>query len=294
MKVTLKVNSWHVKLQKWTFGNASLRKNLCPHFWLTIFCIIVSPIMLVLKTLGAIGLFVIERAADVTESFQRSWQARKDESITRTAREFSLYDAYRVWNLLKEYEQLADNIENHYTGRVARHPLFDVTLRRKYRELLTRWKGMNPDWEQMFADHRKSLDEQWEEYERQLKADRDKDEKRRLRAEAIFNRIAETTRWIVKGIALGLAAALVLLTLGGAASAVYWFVMHFGQIPWTMVIGWSFVVVGEALVIAFVCVADTEWMDRRPSSRPVKDPGLFELYFRAAKENYCPKIEWDE
>ena len=50
MEVTLKTTGWYNKLQKWTLGkNKPNLFSLCPYFWLTIFCIVISPFTLIYK-----------------------------------------------------------------------------------------------------------------------------------------------------------------------------------------------------------------------------------------------------
>lgn len=43
MKVVLNKNSWHRKLQGYVLGKPEEFPNLCPYFWLTVFCMLVSP-----------------------------------------------------------------------------------------------------------------------------------------------------------------------------------------------------------------------------------------------------------
>ena len=52
MEVKLKRNGWHKKLQVWTFGdNAPNFNSLCPYFWTTVFCAMISPFVAVYKYL---------------------------------------------------------------------------------------------------------------------------------------------------------------------------------------------------------------------------------------------------
>lgn len=44
--VTLNKNQWHYKLQEWMFGSVPFTSNFCPYFWLTIFCVLMTPFKL--------------------------------------------------------------------------------------------------------------------------------------------------------------------------------------------------------------------------------------------------------
>lgn len=48
-EIQLSRNSWHYKLQRWTWGEIHFQ-NFCPYFWLTIFSIIISPFTLIKKS----------------------------------------------------------------------------------------------------------------------------------------------------------------------------------------------------------------------------------------------------
>lgn len=50
LEVKLSKKSWHYKLQSFTFGiNQPELYSLCPYFWLTIFCMLISPITIIVK-----------------------------------------------------------------------------------------------------------------------------------------------------------------------------------------------------------------------------------------------------
>ena len=49
MNITLNKNGWYIHLNKFIFGEEIRFPSLCPQFWLTIFCIIASPIVAIFK-----------------------------------------------------------------------------------------------------------------------------------------------------------------------------------------------------------------------------------------------------
>jgi hypothetical protein len=62
--VRLKRNSWHRRLQKFIFGKRVPEfRNLCPHFWLTAFCLL--PFVLIPVTLLKGFIFILTKVIDV-------------------------------------------------------------------------------------------------------------------------------------------------------------------------------------------------------------------------------------
>jgi hypothetical protein len=50
MRVKLKRNGWHKKLQIYTLGLKHLElPNLCPYFWLTIVCLFIVPFVFIFR-----------------------------------------------------------------------------------------------------------------------------------------------------------------------------------------------------------------------------------------------------
>lgn len=48
--VQINKNKWHNQIQKYVFGkNAPVSEYLIPYLWLTLFCVIISPLALLIK-----------------------------------------------------------------------------------------------------------------------------------------------------------------------------------------------------------------------------------------------------
>lgn len=47
--VKLSKDGWHYKLQEFVLGSATHRMNLCPYFWITVFCMLASPFIAIYK-----------------------------------------------------------------------------------------------------------------------------------------------------------------------------------------------------------------------------------------------------
>lgn len=56
MIVSLSLNSWHRKLQEFTFSSeVPVFHSLCPYFWLTVASVLLSPVAAVIRLLGLSG-----------------------------------------------------------------------------------------------------------------------------------------------------------------------------------------------------------------------------------------------
>lgn len=73
MNVNLSKNSWHYKLQQFSYGCDPYDYNLCPYFWNTVFCIVGLPLTLIGKVTRKYT-FPTTTNVDV---FQREHNARK-------------------------------------------------------------------------------------------------------------------------------------------------------------------------------------------------------------------------
>jgi len=71
--VKLSKKQWHYKLQKFIFLNLepSRFQNLCPYFWLTIFCIIVSPIVFIFRIPKNIYLYGLNKSINNIDNIDR-------------------------------------------------------------------------------------------------------------------------------------------------------------------------------------------------------------------------------
>lgn len=90
MEVVLNRNGWHNRLQTWTFGQPSTLANLCPYFWLTMLCLLMSPLVCVWKVVkwvalgigSLLGMGYRERAADEWEAWRKK-RDRRDRLMSK-------------------------------------------------------------------------------------------------------------------------------------------------------------------------------------------------------------------
>jgi MFS family permease len=59
MKITLNKESWHSRFYKWAIKTEDLPKTLCPYFWIMLFIVLTSPVLIVVRSItwifGKIG-----------------------------------------------------------------------------------------------------------------------------------------------------------------------------------------------------------------------------------------------
>lgn len=288
MQVKLSSNSWHAKLHIWTFGRVEMRHNLCPYFWLTVFCIIVSPFVALGKFVKVSVLKVLGVIDNIVEHFENKKKAIEITKIETSAKALSVQDAYVLFrDLFITWE-----------GGLAYNW---ASFNEKQHEVWKLWAATNQGWGALFDQQKDQLEEFYnsvlnaraekEKLRRKLIDDRELAHKKRQK---VINAIAMSTQKIVLVFAYGLAAAIVSFFLYGIISV-------FIITPWLAIMGAILFIVGAlgaivsllGLLKVAVDKFDDYALNKFMLEKKEKRPGLFKLYFQAAKENYCPKIEWE-
>jgi ABC-type multidrug transport system fused ATPase/permease subunit len=310
MRVTLSESAWHARLQEWVFGDVTLRRNLCPYFWLTVFCMVVAPIVgfargswkclvflfsvldrvmtpVVNLTLRAFDAIATPIAAGISKLIRY----RRESKLNNETNELGLDGAYRIWKQINEFQR----------SMSYGNPMRNTRFREHCEKLLARFKQLNPGWEGLFTQHEAELEErvrQWKELQRKL--EQEKLERERAR-ERMMNNIALWTKWFFIGVWWAIAGVVVTAAASVVCLLLWLFVTNFMVIPWK-VVGWiALGVVVIAVVLAFLVDLVRSMIERakhaereeKPAKEP-KGPGLFSLYYKAAKENYCPGVDWVE
>lgn len=281
MKVKMNRNAWHVKLQKWTFGHVRLRPNLCPHFWLTIFCVVAAPFVGLFKLFMAALHLVTEPVNNCFSRLERLYEKRKEEKLTIETDALGLDGAYRLWKRFGMYSYCFHSGNTHQL------------------DLLNKFKYINPNWKEMFAAHETELEES---FARWCDAqDRAADEARRrsdLR-EKRLNQVALYTKWFFTGFFWVFIVSLVISVVTLISLAFYKLYVCFWLIPWTTVLNitgivFAVIFLGYCLgrLVSFLVGRSVEREMCRP--RVDKGPGLLSMYYKAAKDNYCPGIDWED
>lgn len=297
MRVAMRRDAWHAKLQKWTFGSVNRRPNLCPYFWLTVFCLIVSPFVGGWKLIALIFGAVFGAIAAGLDRLEEAWKSKKDQELSTEAKELGLPGAYRIWKFLTEYNSYRTSYD---MDSLIKHPLTrSKALRDRYERLLERFQRLNPDWREQFEKYGRQLESQWHEW-RQQQADAESVRAARIaKRERLMNGIALHTKWFFTGFWWVFLAVFFAALGGGVVSLVgygiYELVIHFWTVPWS-IIGIVLACILITIPIGYGFVRLIKAIARRSANEPDEptEPGLLITYIKAAKENYCPGIDWIE
>ncbi len=293
MQVKLSSNAWHAKLHIWTFGEVQLRHNLCPYFWLTVFCIIVSPVVGLFKVIRALLLKAVQPIDQALDYIENRKKQRAFEKKLADVKRLSLFDAYLLYQEILEIRKLFDMTPRHYYNPKD----YMIPRDRKLYEKWELWESENPEWEKLFQENKVSLDIWLEQelvrqkQEEELRQKLREEENEQIRAkQQLMHKIAYYTQHIVKALAVSIASACIGLVMFAAVKAIL-------ITPFMFLCGLALFIVGTigccgGLFVVIAELADY-FVERENPVKEEKKPGLLKLYFQAAKENYCPRITWE-
>lgn len=287
MQIKFKRNSWHRKLQQYTLGLSPRSwadfQNLCPYFWITVFCMLIVPFVACWKVIRRSAQILAVGVEWTVETFLFGpFDKLCDSLAAASANQMSpeqVYQAYRddsrafkMWKAItgKGWRQLLNEYEVNYTTWSAEQ--------RQQRELKRMARQAKRESRRQFA----------------------------LRAATVLQK----TFPILAAAVLGLAGWVIFLLSRWAWKAA----------PWLVVLK---VIVGVVLAVFVIALAiyagktlGEKLMDRIRSNNSVRrepeGPGIirrffgcigdgicsvlefFGQYLKASKENYCPAIEWED
>jgi hypothetical protein len=301
MRVSFNKNAWHVRLQRWTFGDVKLRPNLCPHFWLTVFCIVAVPFVLLLKGLIVAGGFVLGHIGSALDRYYRWSEQRRlekeDHDLSVEASTIGLAGAYRIWKQLNRFRSLDPFRDYVSNNEFYLHPFSSPEALDAATRLLERFQQLNPDWKQKFDEHAEQLEAAVEKWRLDRIAEEEARRKKAADREVLLNKIAYATQRIFKVLQYTAATAAIAFAVYIVGLGAFLLITNFWTIPWlTILICIGSVVVIliaiAALVMAIKAISDRA--SRVPKAEKKSEPGLLKTYLKAAKENYCPSIDWKD
>lgn len=334
MEVKLKRDGWHRKIQEYVFTNPPTFNNLCPYFWLTNFCILVTfiiPIVPLWRLLCFVGRG-IDKAFDATSNFVDSKIC--EPILIRKSLELSDDDRLRGWSIWGYY-----NYEDHQSLNDAsffKYDYFEDKVpgdmrqkeREEYRKKFEVWKERTPDWKEQIAKLRadrmatyvqleKERERLREERIHQESLDREAQQKAKARRQAMFTNIVKYTKWLgyIALTALALFVGHLLYRLIKYAIAHF----HYGNFIYVMkCIAVFIVIIAVCLFIiwffknvlyrAVSCAVDSKifggfikaivWICKKTivpvGSKIIDFLEFFWEYLKVAKKDYCPGINWEE
>lgn len=222
MEVTLSKNGWHRKLQTFVFPSAPMYNSLCPYFWLTVFCFLITVPFPIVPIIKLVGLF-----------FMGVWWAVKKliwvctnkicnpllDYVAKNLPEPEIVK-YHTAYLRQETWRLTDSEYPEYAFWSDAMDLGQVGYKKrdKYAKKFQAWKETTPDWQNKITEIRMRLKAEWEarkvqketewikkqeleqkEYHAQRERKGRREERRRkqaLRMQKFFTFIVKYTKWL--------------------------------------------------------------------------------------------------
>jgi len=94
----LKRYGWHFKLQQWVFGKGLERiNNMCPYFWLTNFCILVSPFVLLCRWIVKVSDIISSTFNRVIDYLFLKFGPKRKYNIAKHTNDLTNYQAYNLF-----------------------------------------------------------------------------------------------------------------------------------------------------------------------------------------------------
>lgn len=266
MQVTLRSDAWHARLQMYIFGGVELKPNLCPYFWITVFCVIALPFSFCAQS--------IIRVVDVLR------KTRKKEFVIR-----DMYIAYYVMKSIDTFNLYGFNCYGR--PRVIYKQVFTLNGLAELIHALESWKLANPGWQKLFEEHAKELEEAYAkaldyDHELFLRDAKKKEERQRLmdRAGFITKRVFLIIWYCFLGVlgVTSLYAAITLFLDGGLA----------------LIASVTLIFITAVIFLGmFACVLHAAVNALHPRmERQEGTQNILKLYIQASKEKLCPKIQW--
>lgn len=297
MEVNLKSNGWYNKLQDWTLGNMKPNLfSLCPYFWLTIFCIIISPLTLIYKTIKYI---VIKFDQNIIQKYFDNFADSLSAKEAFILKHNWSYSETRT-PLFKNRVSPRDMYNRWYDGMIAKGKSEDE-IQKIIEDAKIEYYKYNEELEKLYDQ------KQYEERQNKLKIQARKEKMktwwvpvvlwtRRLTTVMItlilmifltFTINFFVANWDTNNILFGLRYIIMaLLFIGSIIGVSYigyliinWCIENNKFKPITKFLSWIFRPVGQFFSYIY---------------RGIKN-GLYIFfeYFKANKNDYCPAINWD-
>jgi len=113
--VKLKKNGWHYHLQVFVIGDhAERRFNLCPYFWITVFCLITSPIVAVVK----LFYFILNEAFERVTAFLDEYFCKPLDSF------FTAHASSKVLKNMWKYSKEKDDEDRQRHKKVSKDSIY--------------------------------------------------------------------------------------------------------------------------------------------------------------------------
>lgn len=324
--IKLSRNSWHYRLQSFLFGEPPYLDNFCPYFWLSIFCLMISPFVGLFIGCRKIYFFcvsILEKLLSPVYNVADFIQENICEPFL-ASRYRGLSDA-KIYYLFDKAYMYKNSLTSGYG---------DLKVGNKCAKEFEIWKkAMGETWEEYLAGVKKRVqkrkDEEWkrqDEYEEKLRKRKEVKLKKEQLRKKMFSKIAQYTKWVAIPIGLILAIVVVggiLFFLGWGCSFIvkslisFWTwkvtgVMFGITLGLLTLIGIAFILakLGKKLkaCLSFLFIPEPKPLKPKRLKKAIDLEDLiiafleklilpfqiFIVYVKIFKQNNCPAILWEE
>ena len=319
-EITLSRKSWHYRLQSFMFGSPPYTNNFCPYFWLTCFCLLVSPfVFCFVGVVGAIRFLNVLAKEYFLKPFDEFMEKVEENVcipyVDNKMRELSDEYVLKLWQKVRGYDYSSSKAEKFHRWQETMTK-DGVNWRKRLNELIAAAEERRQrEWEE-------KREREAKEYEREIK--------RKRRQKELYAKIIKYTKWVsfvfvaalcVAGVAVVTAITYFFYRF------VHWLFLLACTIPFKEVFIFSGYFAGFAAVVSVVGFIGYKAIRKLikclpylfPDSKPKKKPQIitpivlsiatlfvkigqaivtpFEIfveYVKVFKQNNCPAIKWKD
>lgn len=162
----ISTNSWMVKIQRWTFGDAYYFQGYCGFFWLTWLCVLLAPLTLIGKILEFVGKF-LWNSIDF-ESWEEYKKTKRKERNKFNPEKYA-QDILNLGELLDLLKcEISDITSKIYSTEQPRpEGAYDLYI--NIDVYVFQWAGTNLNWRDFLPRARQIVEKQKEETARKEK-----------------------------------------------------------------------------------------------------------------------------
>lgn len=288
MNYRLKRDGWHFKLQKWTFGNDIERmSNMCPYFWLTNFCIMAAPFVLLWRIAARIFGAIARPINYVFDLLFARIESRRQHRVITFVDGMSDWQAYCLYRTI--YTWCPGYAVLNTVLTTNKFYNMRESTRKNLHERFNEWKSRHEDdWEDILK----------REYEHDVKAKADIEKANAERKNRLYQ-IANKTKLLVL---LPIGTVLIYLTYYVGVGIL--FIME-NPMALAFLAGLAAVLIIMVLVIILKLICKEGGRVPRytkavlgPVFRLFRLIGSVLVFFgmniKLLYKNFCPQIEWED
>ena len=324
-EIKMSKKSWHYRLQSWMFGMPPFEDNFCPYFWLTIFCLFISPFIAAVRFFPAMVIYIGEFFGWLLTPFNILIDVIEQHickpMVENRIRSLSDAEVYFVSNYV--YDRVLPR-SSHYRGESTK------TYEKCYAQF-SKWKALTGEnWAEELEKIKQRVEAQFEETEK-LKREyaerqrelKHKEDIKRAERRKKFAKVVKYTKWVILPLVGLMGVASIASILYAIALGLIWLVKFIVSVwNWKAALCISAILgmlVGGTLFVLLVITSIKKlgsclqvMVSNIPSKPKRTEPSqmgrffkfignavvspfqIFIDYVKVFKQNNCPAIKWDE